>query len=52
MNVVKGFMRHSYYGLAANTYSHIPEIAQRDLAARIDAAMRRRFLASACASAS
>ena len=39
MKVVQGFMGHSDYRLTANTYSHIPEIAQRDLAARIDAAL-------------
>jgi len=38
MKVVQGFLGHSDYRLTANTYSHIPDVAQRDLAARIDAA--------------
>jgi integrase len=39
MKVVQGFLGHSDYRLTANTYSHIPDVAQRDLAARIDSAL-------------
>jgi len=39
MKVVQGFLGHSDYRLTANTYSHIPDVAQRDLAARVDAAL-------------